>query len=174
MVRTDKQTSRDDSARWIVQFTLADQLYSLPREAVDEIVQMAELVVPPRGPRILAGFLVIGEEFVPVIRTSELFGAAEQQVGLYTPLIVLRGERIRFAIQVDRIATVSRVPPHDLLPIPAGHSFNECATGMVRIGTETSLLLAADRLMLEEERLRVSELRSIEQARVAAVQEANR
>lgn len=54
-------------------FLLADRMYAVPVEAVQEIVPMAELAQTAGAPSFLAGFLDFGGELIAVVSLRRLF-----------------------------------------------------------------------------------------------------
>ena len=57
-----------------------------------------------------------------------------------------------------------------IAPVDGDHSVNNCVTGVLRVDDTHVLLLSAGRILLEQERALLAELRNTEQARVRALQ----
>ncbi len=104
---------------------------AFPLEAVREIVPMATLSSPPGLPSGLAGFLDLRGTAIPIIRLDRLFDLPEQQPGLHTPMIVLRGVLGPIGILVESVRGI--VPAHSaqLLDIPEDRTFQGCATAVL-------------------------------------------
>ena len=85
---------------------------AFPLEAVREIVPMARLSCPPGLPTGLVGFLDLRGTAIPIVRLDRLFDLPEQQAGLHTPMIVLRGVLGPIGILVDSV--------RGIVPVPAG------------------------------------------------------
>src|SRR5271155_5749496 len=83
---------------------------AFPLEAVREIVPMARLSTPPGLPSGLAGFLDLRGTAIPIVRLDRLFDLPEQQPGLHTPMIVLRGVLAPVGILVNSVRGIARVP----------------------------------------------------------------
>ncbi len=83
---------------------------AFPLEAVREIVPMARLSSPPGLPSGLAGFLDLRGTAIPIVRLDRLFDLPEQQPGLHTPMIVLRGVLGPIGILVDSVRGIVPVP----------------------------------------------------------------
>ncbi len=141
-------------------------LCALDLEAVAEIVPLAELARAPAQPVLLEGFLNLRGRAVPVVRLDRLFGLEPSPPGLYTPLIVLRGQPIAFL--ADAALEVASVK--DWEPVEASGSLNGCAAARFEWGERPVYLLSSERLLLEEERRRVADLQAEMQRRLSALE----
>lgn len=162
-----------ESRRKLLVFDLAGQAYALPLEEIQEVLFMAMLSQPPGVPATVAGVLNLGGDAVPVLRLDRLFGLPEQAPGLYTPLLLLRHGDPRLALLVEAVRETLTVAGADILPIPADHSFNDCADGMITHGDRVILLLSAERLLLEKEHQHLAELQDREQSRLQEWEEGS-
>jgi purine-binding chemotaxis protein CheW len=161
------------SPRSLLVFRLAGQTCALPLEKVREILPMALLAHPPGLPSLLEGFLNLGGIAIPVLRLDRLFALPPLQPGLYTPLLVLRGPEPPLALLVEKVEAVLSVPGEALLPVRAGHAFNDCAAAEVALGDRTLHLLSPERLLLREERQRLAELQARAQQRLGELEAAS-
>jgi purine-binding chemotaxis protein CheW len=159
------------SQEQFVIFHAAGQAYALGVNEVREIVPMAELSRPPGSPSILAGFLNLAGQPLPVIRLNRMFGLPDQPLGLYTPLLILRGPDQRLALQVDRVSQITAIAAGAILPAGDHHSFNDCVLGMLRLADEVVLLLSLERILLDKERQCIAELEAAEQERLRELEE---
>jgi purine-binding chemotaxis protein CheW len=106
----------------------------------------------------LLGFLHLSEVMVPVIRLHRLWQFPETPLGLWTPLIVVNEGERRMALLVERVDQVVNVDGDDVLPVPVDHVLNECVEGMFRSPTGPVLILAPQRLLLQQEAEMIAEL----------------
>lgn len=157
-----------DEVRLLV-FEVACQWYALALADVDQVLPMARLACPPGGPSFLAGLLDLHGEIVPVVKLSRLFQLADHPPGLYTPLIVLRGHRCAIALQAERIDGIASVQRQQVLAIDRHPSLNDCATGLVHL-SQPAILLAAEKILLDQELKRLAEIRDREQQRLSEVE----
>jgi purine-binding chemotaxis protein CheW len=153
--------------RVLLVFQLADRLAAVPLESVDRVVPMAELGCPPGLPSALEGVLNLAGLAVPVLRLDRLFGLRDQQLSLYSMLIVLRapGES-RLAILVDRVSQVLSVPENTLVSVDQETSFNGCAESALPHSEGTIHLLSLDRLLLARESRALAEFQVMAQKRL--------
>ena len=123
---------------------------------------MASLARPPGLPSLLEGFLNLRGSATPVLRLDRLFRLACGPPGLYTPLIVLRGRPHPIALLVGRIEGILLAPDSALLPVEAGHCFNDCTEADVVLEPDSAPihLISGERLLLAQEQSRLSELRA--------------
>src|SRR5262245_11339595 len=104
------------SHRDLLIFPLSGRITAIPLAEVERIVPMAELTLPPGLPAALAGVLNLAGEAIPVLRLDRLFDLPEQSTGLYSALVILRGET-PMAILADRVSEIMRVPETAFLPV---------------------------------------------------------
>src|ERR1700674_1948189 len=105
---------------------------AFPLEAVREIVPMARLSSPPGLPAALAGFLDLRGTAIPIVRLDRLFDLPEQQPGLHTPMIVLRGTLCPIGIMVDSVRGIAPAPSSSVVYIPEDRTFHGCATAAIQ------------------------------------------
>jgi purine-binding chemotaxis protein CheW len=154
-----------------VMFRLSEQAYVLPTQAVDEIVSMAELSRPPCAPAMLAGFLNFGGEPVAVINLRRLFDLPALEPGLYTPLVILKHELLHIALQVDEVMQIIGESDSRLIPLGERCCLNDAATATLEVNGETAIVLSPERLLLDAERLKLTELQEIERNRLKTISE---
>jgi len=156
--------------RYLV-FRLNDQAYVLPTPAVEEIVSMAELTRPPCAPSLLAGFLNFGGDPVAVIDLRHLFELPPCEPDLYTPLIVLKCEAPRIALQVDAVSQIIGESDGKMMPLGDRCCLNDTATATLEVEGKKALLLSPERLLIDAERQRLTQLQQLERQRLATLQE---
>jgi purine-binding chemotaxis protein CheW len=147
-------------------FHLAGQLCGVSLNWVQEIVPMARLSRPPGLPSIIEGFLNLGGTAVSVLRLDRLFNLGEVVPGLYTPLAILRTSDGPIALLVDDVSEIVTDSPETRLPIHEKQSFNGCAEAEVTVNGRTIHLLSPERILLEQERRKVTEFQALEQQRL--------
>jgi purine-binding chemotaxis protein CheW len=133
---------------------------------VREVVHFAELARPPGMPALLEGFLNYAGEILPVVRLDRLFHLGRRPPGVYSPMLVLRPAFGRLVVLVDSVRTVTTVPRASLLPVEDVSVLNGCVQAEVRLGDEVVHVLAPDRILLEQERRRMDELRDMVEQRL--------
>jgi purine-binding chemotaxis protein CheW len=138
---------------------------AFPLEAVREIVPMAMLSAPPGMPAALAGFLDLRGTAIPIVRLDSLFDLAEQRPGLHTPMIVLRGTGNPIGILVDSVRGIVPVAAVQLLDLPAGGTFQGCATASFEVDGDLIHLLSPGTLLEANEVRLLADYRAMSQMR---------
>jgi purine-binding chemotaxis protein CheW len=142
---------------------------ALPRRAVREILPLPRLWRPPGAPGALAGFLNLAGSAVPVLDLAVLFGLGRPvsaQAAPYRHLVLLHGEA-PLALLVDRVADVVRVEADRVRPVADAATLNGCIGAEIRLGDRLVHGLAVDRILLAEERERLTTQTRDAQARLA-------
>ena len=145
---------------------------AFPLEAVREIVPMARLSCPPGLPSGLAGFLDLRGTAIPIVRLDRLFDLPEQQAGLHTPIIVLRGVLGLIGVLVDSVRGIVPVPSVRLLDIPEDRTFQACATAVVQLDGDLIHVLSPVALLTANEDRLLADSGAILQARLLQMQES--
>jgi purine-binding chemotaxis protein CheW len=151
-------------------FQLAERTYGIPIRDVEEIVPVAELSSVPGAPSFLSGFLDVGGRLVAVISLRRLLGLPAHEWELYTPLIILRADQPKVALEIDAVRGIVDVSDGDLIPLAEGCSFNELATDVARVDGRVVVLLATERILLDQEQKRVAELTGLARQRLAELE----
>ncbi len=139
---------------------------ALPREAVVELLPLPNLTRPPAAPRVLTGVFSLGGEALPVISLATLFGAATDEPGLYSHLLIVRSEGRRIGLLVDRVLDVADAAPDAVRPAAEGESLNGCVAAQLFHGDALVPVLSVDRLLLAEEKARLADIAEAAQARI--------
>src|ERR1700729_3865914 len=139
---------------------------AFPLDAVREIVPMATLSTPPGLPSGLAGFLDLRGTAVPIVRLDRLFDLREQQPGLHTPMIVLRGISGPIGILVGSVRSIEPAPAWRLLDIGEDHTFRGCATGVMQLDGDLIHLLSPAALLEAGEQRVLADYSAMAQARL--------
>ncbi|MFW5735386.1 MAG: chemotaxis protein CheW [Oceanidesulfovibrio sp.] len=119
------EPSLDDEIRaqnevQLVSFFLADQEFTIPINAVQEVVRYMEPTAVPESHAFLAGIVNMRGRVTPVLRLGVILGKEEPPADDQTPgdedenkrrfLIVCRKGDVQVALLVERVHTMYRVP----------------------------------------------------------------
>lgn len=124
---------------------------ALPLIFVQEVVPVAALLKPPTMPRALEGFLNLAGVMHPVIRLDRVLGLPEFSLGLYTPILVLKGFPRPLAFLAESAVRVVNLPAGALHPMPSGESWNGCVRAEFSWNDAPVALLDPAKLVLLEE-----------------------
>lgn len=165
----ERSTSVKDK---VVVFEVSGYSCGLPMEQVREIVPMCDLARPPGLPPLLEGFLNLRGEITPVLRMERLFGLSPIILRRHTQIIVLHGET-PLALLADEVRNVVSLGPDELLPASDDSVFNDCVEGVLFTARAPVHVLRVDRLLLAQEKRRISEHQEIEHRRLMELEEAD-
>lgn len=146
-------------------FACSERKFAFPLHEIREILPIAELAGTPGLPPIIAGFLNLGGDMIPVIRLDRLFSLPEMRVGPYSHLILAGAER-NVAFLVDYAEEVAPLPPGALHSIRDGETFNDCAKAAFTRDERTVHLLSVEKVLLSEEKHKIDEWKSITRKRL--------
>lgn len=166
MSRDRGESSSSGYLRTLVVFQVADQQYAVSSGDVAEILPMAELQSAPGAPKLLAGFLNLAGELIPVIRLHHLFGLPEATREIWTPLVILRNTGRRLGVIVDSVSRTLAIDEKMILPLPRQRVANECVIGIVRSNNGSLSVLSPEQLLLQEEHRAVAEMQQMVQQRI--------
>lgn len=156
------------SPQALVLFRCGAALCALPHSAVAQIAAAPRLSAPPGLPRPLLGFANVGGRAVPALDGRHLLGASEEDAPdmFDRHLLVLAGDADPVALMVDRVLDVRPMPQGIAMAVRSETTFNDCVVAEIAEGDATVHLLAADRILLAAEKVRLAELRAAAQARL--------
>jgi len=146
---------------------------AFPLEAVREIVPMAQLFSPPGLPSGLAGFLDLRGTAIPIVRLDRLFDLPEQQPGLHTPMIVLRGVLGPIGLLVESVRGIVAVACSRLVDIGQDRTFGGCARAAMQLDGDLIYLLSPAALLDANEGRLLADYCALSQARLLRLEERN-
>lgn len=137
-------------------FTLADQDYALPLEAVAEVLALpSALAALPHTDKVLLGVFSFRDRVLPAVALRALLGLPERQALGTERAVIIRIGGDRLALVVDRISGILRAAPDRVGPAPS--LFNSGA-GEARVDAVLRLadgrglvaILAPERVLADE------------------------
>lgn len=137
--------------------------------AVRRVVPLPLLEQPVGAPDFVEGFFDFGGAPVAAVRLDRLLALGEEPLGIYSPLLVLRGEDPPIALHVTSVTAILKLTSLDVQPIGRDETFNACVVGRLSDGGETVYVLSAENLLLAEERATIAAQRTMHARRLAAL-----
>ena len=150
----------------LVVFDLAGQACAFPLEEVRQIIPLPALAHPPGLPEAIEGILDLGGSAVPVVRMDRLFSLPPQEIGLYTPLLLLGAASNPVAIPVDQVREILSLREESCSFLGDGRSLNGAAVGEIAAGGSSIHLLSAEHIFSAEERRRLTEFQTMAEQRL--------
>ncbi|HEV7263338.1 MAG TPA: chemotaxis protein CheW [Falsiroseomonas sp.] len=160
-----------DTSTTVVVFALGAARCALRHDEVREVLPIPHLWRPPGAPRPLEGFLNLAGTAVPVIALARLLAVPEGEdyaPPLYRHLVLLRvaASAKPTALLVERVLDVARVPAEAIRPAAPDGTLNGCVEAEIDTGEGFIHLLAADRILLAQERAVLHDLAEAAEARL--------
>lgn len=146
---------QSDSDRTLASFMCGGQHLGLDADSVIEAMAPRPLTAIPGAPAYLAGLLLHQGKMLPVMNLRVLRGhGPDQTEGAHRMLVVCSsGDGFRFALLVDELAGIIKVPAHAQHPLPEGMDrFDPTAEGIVRgqaHGPHSAMMIVLDTKRLE-------------------------
>lgn len=155
----------------LVVFQVGGDSFAMPVDAVAEVVPIAWLARPPHMPAIVYGILNLGGVAIPVLRSDRLLGMADSAFGLDASILVMKGGSVPLGLLVGHIEGVRPASVFQVMPLADRQSFQGCLAAELDGPGGTIHLVAWDKVLLEEERLRLDQFQRQTQDRLADLAE---
>ncbi len=166
----ERSTINDARQACFIIFELGDATYAVAIDAVAEVLPLPALASEPGASSILAGFLNLRGEAIPVLRLSRILEMPDPAIDLSTSVILLRQSGQRVGLLVSRVRQIVSVAPAAIMALPS--SANAMMATAARIDDKIVPVVAPEGLLLEQERRRIAELHAVRQRRLHELQEA--
>jgi chemotaxis signal transduction protein len=150
--------------RDFIAFTVSGRSLALPVADVRRAVPLPRLAAPAGAPAFLEGFFNLHGSEVAVLRADLLLDLGEEQLGVYSPLLLLAGDDPLMALHVGRITGIAKAA--DVKPVGKDETFNSAVVGRFDHGGQSTYLLSARQILLAEERSRVAFHRDVMRRRL--------
>lgn len=152
-------------------FRLGASLFAVNARKVKEIAFMAHLSSPAGLPSLLAGFLNLAQQPIPIIRLHRLLDVPEVICGLYTQILILRENNgISAGWLVDEVTHMVPLAADAIMAVPANQCFKDCSTGTFSWQEDVVTILDPDRVLLEKERESLRQFQVLEQMRLGELE----
>jgi chemotaxis signal transduction protein len=153
----------------LLTFTVARRRLALPLHDVERVVPLPLLQSPLGAPAFVEGFFDFRGAPVAVVRIDRLLALGDDELGIYSPLLVLKDADPAVALHVARVASVLKSSEFDVQPIGRDETFNACIVGRFNDRGETVYLLSTSSILLAEERARIAAHRVMKKHRLDAL-----
>ncbi len=137
--------------------------------AVRRVVPLPLLEPPVGAPGFIEGFFDFGGVPAAAVRLDRLLNLGDEVLGVYSPLLILRGDDPPVALHVTSVTSILNLTSLDVQPIGRDETFNACIVGRLSDRGETVYVLSTEELLLTEERATISAHRATHKRRLAAL-----
>jgi len=139
-------TGAPTEIRQYVTFCLRDEEYAIPILQCREIVRISTITRVPEAPDHVRGVVNLRGRIIPAIDTRKRLGLKEAPPTAKSRLLVVEVAGRLFALIVDRVARILKIPVSAIEPPPEGAA-PPGATGLVRLGSAVVMVLDAERVL---------------------------
>jgi purine-binding chemotaxis protein CheW len=143
-------------------FEVGNSLFALPQTQIQEVLPLPALILPPGLPPILAGFVNLDGQYLPVLELAFLFQmpAYIQQIDQH----LLRLRQTPMLCLVKRVLELCSLP--EPLPLEPDQSLNNYLAGFLNYRGQRVALISVEKLLLAEEKARIQALQNMVQQRL--------
>lgn len=131
----------------VVVFRLAEQLYALPIESVQEIQQIVEFTPVPDGSAALVGMIDLRGGVVPAIDLRALLGMPRREYALDTPMIFFRTHGRLVTLLVDEVEDVVHLPEDCMQPPSNLYALADRMIGICKLDTGLVVVLDPEKIV---------------------------
>lgn len=132
--------------RQFVTFYLRDQEYGVPILQCREIVRVSAITRVPEAPPHVRGVVNLRGRIIPAVDTRRCFALEAVSPTHRSRLIVVEIVGRQFALIVDRVARILKLPDSDI-ESPGADVASQGVTGVARAGEAVILLLDVDQVL---------------------------
>jgi len=153
-----------DTLYHLVTFRLGRQVYALPIEPIQQIIEMVTITPVPQVRSSVEGVINYHGTTVPVVNLREHLGIAKTHKMLHTPIMMIYVSARLVGLIVDEVLAVLDVPsnqidrPQDILPEGLGKT--SLLNGLFHANGNTILILDIEHLFAPQEATVLAEVAS--------------
>lgn len=149
----DEQIDMDSQQSFLV-FRLNQQFYALSVDFVVQIVPMVTIKPLPRADKIIEGLINVRGESVVVVNLCRRLGLPEEELGLHTPILLVRVHERVVGLVVDEVSDVLSLSLEDVVHsneiLPDGLGEIAVLLGVVQHEVGTIFMIDIDHLFSSE------------------------
>ncbi len=145
----------------VVIFPLSSELYAVPVDVVEEIVNFRELIFVPNLPSYVAGLMELRNFIIPIIDLMEKFGFERKVKREESSILIINIKGNPIGFLVERISSIEKFRSDEILELPPVFSEDEkrYLEGLLRKEEKLIVLLNPDGLLTREELASLQELK---------------
>lgn len=159
MKEETKQILREDVVQLIV-FNLGEEEFGVKIEEIREIIETKHITSIPDSPGFIKGLINVRGEIVAAIDLKARFFLIGEKDYESKHIIIAQQEKNLFGLMVDEVTEVLRLPKANikLAPEILTKTNREYVKGVVSIGNRLIILLDLEKVLSEEELMKLGEL----------------
>ncbi len=152
----DEEEEDTQKGRYLL-FSLGNETYAIEIEYVTEIVVMQEISRVPDLPDFIEGVINLRGSVVSVMNMRSRFLLDEKNFDERTCIIVINVDDYMIGLIVDTVKEVLEIKEEQICPPPHLHGgkHHSFIKGLGKVNDEVKIILDVDRILKEEELVRV-------------------
>jgi purine-binding chemotaxis protein CheW len=150
---TDAVTGGEDQQELVI-FQVEDELFGIDIYRVSEITPMMEITKVPRSLPFVEGIINLRGKIIPILDLRRRLGFPSSTRDVSNRIIIVRMERHRMGLLVDRVNKVSRLTAETVEAIPPGtlQIDADFIAGVGHLEGRLIILLKLERLLTPQEK----------------------
>jgi len=144
---TNEQTQTAGETRQYVSFMLRDEEFAIPILHCREILRATSITRIPEAPSQVRGVVNLRGRVVPAVDVRTCLGLDHAVVTGKSRLIVVEIAGRHFALLVDRVARILKLPSAQVAPSPA-NGRSGCVAGMATVGNTAIHIIDTEQMLL--------------------------
>jgi purine-binding chemotaxis protein CheW len=141
----------------LVVFTLEGRAFALPVLDIGEILRMVAITHVPDTPAWVRGVINLRGQVIPVVDLRRRLGLQSSEIGLNTPILVVRTAERSLGLIADAVTDVIEVPDHDLSEPSDVGGRGQAISAVVRTDEGLVMILDLDEIVSAAGELHVPE-----------------
>lgn len=126
-----------------ITFLLADEIYAVPIQMIEEIIGVQELSLLPNVPEFVKGVINLRGDLVPIIDLRLKFNLARREWDQTTVFLIIRTQERVVGMVVDQVSDVLVIEPENVQKTPmfATKISSDCINGVYKDDSSQMVIL---------------------------------
>lgn len=140
----------------IVVFSLATEKYGIENSFIREVYMLRDFTRIPGTPSFVFGIMNLRGQIIPVINLKKFFNLPEKGLGELNKVIILRNEKMEFAVLADVVEGTLSVALEDIMEAPLtvsgiGEKYLKGITKEHIVVLDAACILNDEKILVNEE-----------------------
>jgi chemotaxis signal transduction protein/HPt (histidine-containing phosphotransfer) domain-containing protein len=149
-----EEVKKEENTSFIT-FTLDEETYAVPIQAIEEIIGLQEISLLPNVPEYIKGVINLRGDIVPIMDLRLKFGLVEKDYTQFTVFLIVRMDERLVGMVVDNVADVLVLDPTRIQKTPAFSSkiSTDCIEGIYKDTQQEMVILVNVAYIIKVEEL---------------------
>ena len=120
----------------VTKFLLSPEIYGIEASWIREVLPLKSLTPIPGTPPFIMGVVNVRGQIISVLNLKRFFNLPEKGISELNKIIIIRDEKLEFAILVDAVYGMQEIHPEEIQssPVTLNGTGAEYITGVTRDG----------------------------------------